>query len=40
MDDLDSGGVPEYNNMFNGYGSVAQGRFGLTNAEVDKIFPR
>ncbi|MFF0721899.1 DUF1501 domain-containing protein [Micromonospora sp. NPDC003816] len=37
---LDSGDVPEYNNMFNVYGSVAQGRFGLTNAEVDKIFPR
>lgn len=40
LDSLDSGDVPEYNNMFNVYGSVAQGRFGLTNAEVDKIFPR
>ncbi|WBB79824.1 DUF1501 domain-containing protein [Micromonospora sp. WMMD882] len=40
LDDLDSGDVPEYNNMFDVYGSVAQGRFGLTNAEVDKIFPR
>ncbi|WP_307854722.1 DUF1501 domain-containing protein [Micromonospora sp. C31] len=40
LDDLDSGDVPEYNNMFNVYGAVAQGRFGLTNAEVDKIFPR
>ncbi|WP_238161546.1 DUF1501 domain-containing protein [Micromonospora endolithica] len=40
LSDLDSGDVPEYNNMFNVYGSVAQGRFGLTNAEVDKIFPR
>ena len=40
LDELDSGDVPEYNNMFNVYGSVAQGRFGLTNAEVDKIFPR
>ncbi|SCL16678.1 Uncharacterized conserved protein, DUF1501 family [Micromonospora nigra] len=40
LNDLDSGDVPEYNNMFNVYGSVAQGRFGLTNAEVDKIFPR
>ncbi|MEG3633419.1 DUF1501 domain-containing protein [Micromonospora palythoicola] len=40
LDTLDSGDVPEYNNMFNVYGSVAQGRFGLTNAEVDKIFPR
>ncbi|MFI7574012.1 DUF1501 domain-containing protein [Micromonospora sp. NPDC049497] len=40
LNDLDSGDVPEYNNMFNVYGAVAQGRFGLTNAEVDKIFPR
>lgn len=40
LDDLDSGDVPEYNNMFNVYGAVAQGRFGLTNAQVDKIFPR
>jgi uncharacterized protein (DUF1501 family) len=37
---LDGGNVPEFNNMFNIYGSVAQGRFGLTNAEVDKVFPR
>lgn len=37
---LDSGDVPEYNNMFNVYGSVAQGRFGLTTAQVDKVFPR
>jgi hypothetical protein len=40
LNDLDSGDVPEYNNMFNVYGSVAQGRFGLTTAEVDKVFPR
>ncbi|MER7332115.1 MULTISPECIES: DUF1501 domain-containing protein [unclassified Micromonospora] len=40
LGDLDSGDVPEYNNMFNVYGAVAQGRFGLTNAQVDKIFPR
>jgi uncharacterized protein (DUF1501 family) len=40
LDELDGGNVPEYNNMFNVYGSVAQGRFGLTNAEVDKVFPR
>lgn len=40
LDDLDSGDVPEYNNMFDVYGSVAQGRFGLTTAEVDRIFPR
>jgi uncharacterized protein (DUF1501 family) len=38
--ELDGGNVPEYNNMFNVYGSVAQGRFGLTNAQVDKIFPK
>lgn len=40
LDKLDSGDVPEYNNMFNVYGSIAQGRFGLTTTEVDKIFPR
>jgi uncharacterized protein (DUF1501 family) len=40
LDELDGGNVPEYNNMFNVFGSVMQGRFGLTNAEVDKIFPR
>ncbi|MEU0153955.1 DUF1501 domain-containing protein, partial [Micromonospora fulviviridis] len=40
LNDLDSGDVPEYNNMFNVYGSVAQGRFGLTTAQVDKVFPR
>ncbi|MEE3918034.1 hypothetical protein V2I01_03405 [Micromonospora sp. BRA006-A] len=39
LDKLDSGDVPEYNNMFNVYGSVAQGRFGLTTAQVDKVFP-
>ncbi len=37
---LDFGNVPEYNNMFDVYGSVVQGRFGLTNAQVGKIFPR
>jgi uncharacterized protein (DUF1501 family) len=40
LDKLDSGDVPEFNNMFNVYGSVAQGRFDLTDAEVKKIFPR
>jgi uncharacterized protein (DUF1501 family) len=40
LGELDGGNVPEMNNMFNVYGSVAQGRFGLTNAEVQKIFPR
>ncbi|MEV4759422.1 DUF1501 domain-containing protein [Micromonospora sp. NPDC049559] len=40
LERLDSGDVPEYNNMFDVYGSVAQGRFGLTDAEVAKVFPR
>ena len=40
LNDLDSGDVPEYNNMFDVYGSVAHGRFGLTTAEVDRIFPQ
>jgi uncharacterized protein (DUF1501 family) len=38
--DRAGGDVPEYNNMFQIFGSLAQGRFGLTNAEVQKIFPR
>jgi uncharacterized protein (DUF1501 family) len=37
---LDNGDVPEYNNLFDVFGSVMQGRFGLTNAEVGQIFPR
>lgn len=37
---LDNGDVPEYNNMFDVFGSVAQGRFRLTNAEVLTMFPR
>jgi uncharacterized protein (DUF1501 family) len=37
---LDNGDVPEFNNMFDVFGSVAQGRFGLTNAEVQNMFPR
>ena len=40
LDKLDNGDVPEYNNLFDVYGSVAKGRFGLTDAEVEKIFPR
>jgi uncharacterized protein (DUF1501 family) len=40
LDDLDNGDVPEFNNMFDIFGSVAQGRFDLTDAEVGKIFPR
>ncbi|GAA4700674.1 DUF1501 domain-containing protein [Phytohabitans rumicis] len=37
---LDSGDVPEYNNLFNVYGSVVQGQFGLSDAQVGKIFPK
>jgi uncharacterized protein (DUF1501 family) len=37
---LDSGDVPEFNNLFDVYGSVAQGQFGLTDAQVAKIFPQ
>ena len=37
---LDNGDVPEFNNLFDVFGSVMQGRFGLTNAEVGKVFPR
>jgi uncharacterized protein (DUF1501 family) len=37
---LTQGDVPEMNNLFNLYGSVAQGRFGLSTAEVQSIFPR
>lgn len=40
LDTLDSGDVPEYNNLFNVYGSVAQGRFGLTDAQVGQVFPK
>ena len=36
---LDNGDVPEYNNLFDVMGSVMQGRFGLTDAEVTKVFP-
>lgn len=37
---LDSGDVPEFNNLFDVYGSVAQGQFGLTDGQIAKIFPR
>jgi uncharacterized protein (DUF1501 family) len=36
---LDNGDVPEFNNMFDVFGSVMQGRFGLTDAEIGGIFP-
>lgn len=37
---LDSGDVPEFNNLFDVYGSVAQSQFGLTDAQIAKIFPQ
>jgi uncharacterized protein (DUF1501 family) len=40
LDRLQQGDVPEFNNQFSLYGSVAQGRFGLSDAEVQAIFPR
>lgn len=40
LDKLDNGDVPEHNNVFDVYGSVAQDRFALTDAEVQKMFPR
>ncbi len=39
FDNLDNGDIPEYNNLFDVFGSVLQGRFGLTSAEVATIFP-
>jgi uncharacterized protein (DUF1501 family) len=39
FDKLDNGDVPEYNNLFDVFGSVMQGRFGLTDTEIGKIFP-
>jgi uncharacterized protein (DUF1501 family) len=39
FDQLDNGDVPEFNNLFDVFGSVMQGRFELTNAEVTKVFP-
>ncbi|BCB79017.1 DUF1501 domain-containing protein [Phytohabitans flavus] len=37
---LDSGDVPEFNNLFDVYGSVTQTQFGLTDAQVAKVFPQ
>jgi uncharacterized protein (DUF1501 family) len=37
---LYQGDVPEFNNLFSLYGSVAQGRFDLSTAEIQAIFPR
>jgi uncharacterized protein (DUF1501 family) len=36
---LDNGDVPEYNNLFDVFGSVMKGRFELTDAEVARVFP-
>lgn len=40
LDNLDNGDVPEFNNLFDVFGSVAKGRFDLTDAQVNAIFPR
>ena len=39
LQQLAGGDVPEYNNMFDVFGSVMKGRFDLTDAEVVRIFP-
>ena len=39
FDQLDNGDVPEYNNLFDVFGSIMQGRFGLTDAEVNTDLP-
>jgi uncharacterized protein (DUF1501 family) len=36
---LQRGDLPAFNNMFDVFGSVMQGRFGLTDGEVASIFP-
>ena len=40
LDALHQGDVPEYNNLFSLFGAVAQGRFGMSTAEVQAVFPR
>jgi uncharacterized protein (DUF1501 family) len=39
FDSLVRGDLPEFNNMFDVFGSVMKGRFDLTDAEVTTIFP-
>jgi uncharacterized protein (DUF1501 family) len=39
FDSLVRGDLPESNNMFDVFGSVIKGRFGLSDAEVASIFP-
>jgi uncharacterized protein (DUF1501 family) len=40
LGNLDNGDVPEFNNMFDLFGSVAMQQFALTAAQVQTIFPR
>jgi len=37
---LDNGDVPEFNNLFDVFGSVMKGRFALSDADIAKVFPR
>ncbi|MFI5955744.1 DUF1501 domain-containing protein [Cryptosporangium sp. NPDC051539] len=37
---LDNGDVPEFNNMFDVFGTVAQSRFGLSATDVAAMFPK
>jgi uncharacterized protein (DUF1501 family) len=39
FESLVRGDIPEYNNMFDVFGSVIKARFGLSDAEVSTIFP-
>jgi len=39
FDSLERGDLPEFNNMFDVFGSVIKGRFDLSDAEVATIFP-
>ena len=39
LQQLAGGDVPEYNNMFDVFGSIMKGRFDLTDAEVARVFP-
>jgi uncharacterized protein (DUF1501 family) len=39
FDSLDRGDIPEFNNMFDVFGSVMKGRFDLSDADIGTIFP-
>lgn len=39
FDSLERGDIPEFNNMFDVFGSVIKARFDLSDAEVGTIFP-